>query len=254
MLCLVVVVVYGVTRGNNWQAWHQGFLAGIAMAMATLPEELPVVLTIFLALGAWRISRNNVLTRRIPAIETLGAATVLCVDKTGTLTQNRMSVSRLHAAGQILRLRCSTDQQALPEDIHSSLLEFGVLASRQDPFDPMEKAIRQSGEQHLGGDRAPVTRNWTLVREYPLSPELLALSHVWRSPDDGNTRSWRPRAPRRPSPTCAISAPSRSGSCRPPLPSMANDGLRVLGVAAGRAAGRHACRRSSTTSSSSSSG
>ncbi len=83
-LCVIVVVLYGLTRGD----WLQGFLAGITLAMAMLPEEFPVVLTIFLALGAWRLSKMKVLARRVPVIETLGSATVLCVDKTGTLTVN----------------------------------------------------------------------------------------------------------------------------------------------------------------------
>ena len=97
-MCMVVITVYGLTRDD----WLNGVLAGITLAMAMLPEELPVVLTIFLALGAWRISQKRVLTRRIPAVETLGAATVLCVDKTGTLTLNQMSVSQLYAGGQSL--------------------------------------------------------------------------------------------------------------------------------------------------------
>ena len=96
VLCSLLVVFYGLTRGD----WLRGFLAAVALAMAILPEELPVVLTVFLALGAWRMSRNRVLTRRVPAIEMLGAATVLCVDKTGTLTMNRMSVTRLYAKGE----------------------------------------------------------------------------------------------------------------------------------------------------------
>ena len=90
ILFAVVVVVYGLTRGN----WLNGFLAGITLAMAMLPEEFPVVLTVFLALGAWRISQKRVLTRRVPAVETLGSTSVLCVDKTGTLTLNRMSVRK----------------------------------------------------------------------------------------------------------------------------------------------------------------
>lgn len=81
-LCLLVVLVYGLTRAD----WLGGVLAGLTLAMATLPEEFPVVMVIFLALGAWRISQRRVLTRRVPAIETLGAATALCTDKTGTLT------------------------------------------------------------------------------------------------------------------------------------------------------------------------
>ena len=87
----------------RWKRGMQGLLAGITMAMAVLPEEFPVVLTIFLALGAWRISQSNVLTRRVPTIETLGSATVLCVDKTGTLTMNRMKVKKIFAGRRVLR-------------------------------------------------------------------------------------------------------------------------------------------------------
>ncbi|MFI5175894.1 MAG: HAD-IC family P-type ATPase, partial [Terriglobia bacterium] len=96
-MCALVTILYGVTRGD----WLNGLLAGIALAMALLPEEFPVVLTIFLALGAWRIAHHRVLTRRVPAVETLGSATVLCVDKTGTLTVNRMSVQKLRAGGTL---------------------------------------------------------------------------------------------------------------------------------------------------------
>src|SRR3974390_2936113 len=99
--------------------------------MAMLPEECPVVLTIFLALGAWRLSQKRVLTRRVPAIETLGATTVLCVDKTGTLTLNRMSGPRLVPNG-----RASDVTEPLPEAVHE-VVEYGILASRPDPFDPM---------------------------------------------------------------------------------------------------------------------
>ncbi len=135
-LCAIVVVIYGFTRGNTAPAWADGFLAGITMAMAILPEEFPVVLTIFLALGAWRISRNRVLTRRMPAVETLGAATVLCTDKTGTLTLNRMSVRQLYADGLLFDPQ-NRGQAQLPETFHR-LLEYGILASKRDPFDPME--------------------------------------------------------------------------------------------------------------------
>ena len=87
-LCVAARQVHFAMRGDALAA----VLAGLTLAMAILPEEFPVVLTVFLALGAWRISRHGVLTRRMPAIEMLGAATVLCVDKTGTLTENRMQV------------------------------------------------------------------------------------------------------------------------------------------------------------------
>lgn len=173
LLCLMVVVAYGLTRND----WLKGLLAGLTLAMATLPEEFPVVLTVFLALGAWRISQRRVLTRRVPAVEMLGAATVLCVDKTGTLTQNRMTVTSLLANDTLLTL--DEEPRSLPEDFHS-LVEYGILATPLNPFDPMEKAIRQLGEQALINTEH-LHSDWSLVREYPLSDRLLAMSHVWRS-------------------------------------------------------------------------
>ena len=172
-LSAFVVIAYGVTRG----AWLEGFLAGVALAMAMLPEEFPVVLTIFLALGAWRISRKQVLTRRMPAIETLGAATVLCVDKTGTLTLNQMSVGQLYANDRYLSME-SDGQQDLPEDFHT-VVEYSILASERDPFDPMEKAFHKLGETYLA-QSDHIHRDWELVKQYPLSRELLAMSHVWK--------------------------------------------------------------------------
>ena len=142
-LCVLVVVVYGLTRGD----WIDGILAGLTLAMAMVPEEFPVVLTVFLALGAWRISKRQVLTRRAPAVETLGSTTVLCVDKTGTLTMNRMAVRKLFADGKYFD--CEGDPPPpLPETFHE-LVEFSVLASQRDPFDPMEKALRGISDRFL---------------------------------------------------------------------------------------------------------
>ena len=178
-LCVVVIVLYGATRGN----WMSGFLAGIALAMSLLPEEIPVVLTVFLAIGAWRMSQRRVLTRRMPAIEALGSATVLCVDKTGTLTLNQMTVRRLFAGDEFYDIEIA-GEGALPRRFHE-LVRFAVLASETDPFDPMEKAFKALGERYL--DEADKNKDWTLVHEYSLSRELLALSHVWKAPGhDGN--------------------------------------------------------------------
>jgi Ca2+-transporting ATPase len=229
-LCAVVVVVYALTRGNTATSWKQGFLAGIATAMATLPEEFPVVLTIFLALGAWRISQKRVLTRRIPAIETLGAATVLCVDKTGTLTQNRMSISKLCVGTDIFDAGDSAGKE-LPEAFHR-LAEFGILASKKDPFDPMEKAIRELGASRLAATEH-LHDNWSLVREYPLSPELLALSHVWQSPDKMKLMVAAKGAPEAVADLCHLDAQQREDLAGQ-VAGMAEQGLRVLGVAQGR--------------------
>jgi len=229
-LSAVVVVAYGLTRGNTAEVWKNGFLAGIALAMATLPEEFPVVLTIFLAVGAWRISRNRVLTRRIPAIETLGAATVLCVDKTGTLTLNRMSISRLYAGGEFF----DADDPAartLPERFHE-LLEFGVLASKREPFDPMDKALKVLGDRFLVRTEH-LHDNWTLVQEYPLSPALLALSHVWKSPDGTDFVIAAKGAPEAVADLCHLDA-ARMEDVERRVTEMAAAGLRVLGVARGQ--------------------
>ncbi len=228
-LCVAVVVLYGLTRGNTALSWKQGLLAGIATAMATLPEEFPVVLTIFLALGAWRISQKRVLTRRIPVIETLGAATVLCVDKTGTLTQNRMSISKLVADGKTFDAN-DPRSAALPEEFHR-LVEFGMLASKKDPFDPMEKALRELGTKYLARTEH-LHENWSLVQEYPLSPELLALSHVWRSPDGRAIMIASKGAPEAVADLCHLDE-SRRLHLLQRATEMAGEGLRVLGVARG---------------------
>ncbi len=128
---VLAVVLYGTLRGG----WLDAVLAGIALGMSMLPEEFPVVLAVFMAMGAWRISRARVLTRRAAAIETLGSATVLCTDKTGTLTENRMSIAELRlASGQAFQPREAKDA-SLPDAFHD-LVEFGLLASAPEPFDP----------------------------------------------------------------------------------------------------------------------
>ncbi len=224
-LCIIVIVLYGITRGN----WLQGFLAGITLAMATLPEELPVVMTIFLALGAWRISQKNVLTRRVPAIETLGSATVLCVDKTGTLTLNRMAVSKIFAEGKFFDV--SNAERQLPESFHA-LVEFSILASQEDPFDPMEKAIHQLGETQLA-QTEHLHSDWSLVHEYPLSKKLLALSHVWKSPDGAEYIIAAKGAPEAIADLCHLGdAEKKILSAR--INTLADEGLRVLGVAHAR--------------------
>lgn len=222
-LCTLVVILYGVTRGN----WLNGFLAGITLAMATLPEEFPVVLTIFLAIGAWRISKKQVLTRRVPAVETLGACSVLCVDKTGTLTMNSMTVKKIFAGGKF----CNIDirnQGALPEDCHE-IVEFGILASKIDPFDPMEKALRQLGIYSLSNTEH-LHDDWTLVHEYPLSHDLLALSHVWKSPDGADYVIANKGAPEAVSDLCHLTEAEKE-NLYPHINAMAKEGLRVVGIA-----------------------
>ncbi len=220
---LVVVVVYGLTRGD----WLSGVLAGIATAMALLPEEFPVVLTVFMALGAWRMSQRHVLTRRPPVVETLGSATALCVDKTGTLTLNRMTVRQFIVNGSTYT--CGDDP--LPEEFHE-VAEFAVLASPIDPFDPMDKAFRELGEKYLTGTEH-VHGDWELVREYPLSEKLLALSHVWRSPGGGSYVIAAKGAPEAIADLCHFDA-DRLAALTRDVEAATSTGQRLLGVACAR--------------------
>jgi Ca2+-transporting ATPase len=225
-LCVLVTVVYGLTRAD----WLNGILAGLTLAMAILPNEFPVVLAIFMALGAWRISQRQVLTRRTPAIETLGSATVLCVDKTGTLTMNHMTVGKLFAHDQFYDIQSRTNE-ALPEDFHQ-LVEFSILASQRDPFDPMDRALKELGNLYLA-DTEHIHDDWTLVREYPLSPKLLALSRVWRSRDGADYIIGAKGAPEAIADLCHFSDVQLQELARP-ITTLANEGFRVLGAARSR--------------------
>ena len=226
--CLLVVVIFALTRGGSPAMWKEGLLAGIALAMATLPEEFPVVLTVFLALGAWRISRNRVLTRRMPAIEALGATTVLCVDKTGTLTLNQMTLRRLEVDG--LSADPSETGSSLPEPIHQ-LLEFAILASKRDPFDPMERALHQAGDACLA-DSEHLHPEWSLAKEYPLAPKLLAVTHAW-SCGGGEMMVATKGAPEAVLELCHVQ-PEVQDRIVQRVAGMAAQGYRVLGVAKGR--------------------
>lgn len=223
VLCLSVVLIFGF----RYQDWIQGMLAGITLAMAILPEEFPVVLTVFLALGAWRMARKKILTRQIPAIETLGSATVLCVDKTGTITENRMSVRSFYTGGSIIPCRYR-DGGFIDDECHE-LVEYGILACRQDPFDPMEKALRELAEGEFGKTEHN-HRTWKLVREYPLSDDLLAMSNVWSSPDGRVYIVSAKGAPEAIADLCHLPA-DEIAELSAIVDMLASEGLRVLGVA-----------------------
>ncbi|WP_286679691.1 cation-translocating P-type ATPase [Methanobacterium sp. 42_16] len=223
--CAAVVVIYGFTRLD----WLNGFLAGITLAMAILPEEIPVVLTIFLALGAWRISRKSVLTRSSHAIQALGSTTVLCVDKTGTLTVNQMSVSKIFAGTDFYDFN-PHETDHLPENFHE-LVEFSILASQRDPFDPMEKSLKEFGDKTLS-ETEHLHDDWQLVHEYPLSEKLLAMSHVWQSPDGEDYIIATKGAPEAVADLCHFNR-AEIDKLSSNISLMAKDGLRIIGVANG---------------------
>jgi P-type Ca2+ transporter type 2C len=218
-----VAVAYWALRGD----WLHGLLAGLTLAMAVLPEEFPVVLTLFLGLGAWRLAREKVLARNIPAVELLGATTVLCVDKTGTLTANRMAVRRLWSEAAAFDI-VGEPATPLQEALHG-LLEFAVLASHRRAFDPMEVAIDHAGQRLLAGTEH-LHGDWRLVEDYPLSRALLAMSRVWQSPDQRARVIAAKGAPEAIIDLCHLDS-ARAAIITAQVADMAADGLRVLGVA-----------------------
>jgi P-type Ca2+ transporter type 2C len=218
---IAVVVLYGLFRGG----WLEGVLAGIAVGMSMLPEEFPMVLAVFMAMGALRISKVRVLTRRASAIETLGAASVLCTDKTGTLTENRMTVYELRLGdGTALKI---TDK-ALPEAFRD-LAAAGMMASAPEPFDPMEKAFHALAQTDMrNSDSLPGT-GWKLARTYALARDLLAMSQAWIT-DDASWRIVSKGAPEAVADLCRFDNAARA-ALTAQVDQMAKAGLRVLGVA-----------------------
>ncbi len=223
---ILAVLLYGTLRGG----WLDAVLAGIALGMSMLPAEFPVVLTVFMAMGAWRISRARVLTRRAAAIETLGSATVLCTDKTGTLTQNHMSIAELRLPGGEIFRSSQAPASDLPEAFNA-LVEFGMLASAPEPFDPMEKAFHDLRRERMQTAARLHGPDWKLVHAYGLRPGLLAMSHVWQAVHGGHEFVIAAKgAPEAIADLCHFSAADLE-AVKQTVDAMATEGMRVLGVA-----------------------
>jgi len=220
----LVVLLYGLLRGG----WMDAALAGIAIGMSLLPEEFPVVLTIFLAMGAWRIAQIGVLTRRASAIETLGSATILCTDKTGTLTENRMAITSLWlASGETVRFDAGTE---IDENFRD-LIDMSILACAPLPVDPMEIAIHAAGADIAAIEKRSGTL--ALAHSYGLRPDLLAMSNIWRDTTGGDDCTVAAKgAPEAIAALCHISA-AEHAKLIAAVDAMAAEGMRVLGVARG---------------------
>jgi P-type Ca2+ transporter type 2C len=219
-LSVAVALIHGWSHGD----WLQAVLAGIALSMALLPEEFPVIITVFPAIGAWRMSKENVLTRRLAAIETLGSISVLCSDKTGTLTENRMTVTHLAPAGSPVR----SVQACANETGARELAKLASLASNRQAFDPMEKAFHALARQFThdaSGEQAG-----TLRKEYPLTAALRAMSNVWDGQASTGLLVSAKGAPEAIARLCRMDENARDAMCAS-VDAMARDGLRVLAVA-----------------------
>lgn len=220
---LLVVVAYGLTRGD----WVKGALAGLTLGMSALPEEFAVVLIIFLTLGAWRMSKIKVLTRRPATIETLGAATVLCVDKTGTLTGNKMELRELLIGKKIFKT-IELNSNRLPQ-AYLKLVEYSFLACPLESFDPIEKEIRQQAE--LGSiSHDHYFDDWALIQEYPLSKELLIFANLWLNKKTGRNEIYAKGAPEAIIDLCGFNKKEKD-ELQTKIKEMSDRGLRILAVA-----------------------
>ena len=233
-LSALVVALYTTLRGSL----IDGLLAGIAVGMSLLPEEFPLVLTVFMVMGAWRISRARVLTRRGSAIESLGAATVLCTDKTGTLTHNRMTIVSLSGRGPAARPESVatlperwTTQGGSRSMSHGAarVLEAGLLACSRDALDPMDRAFHD-----LANASRDDTATWLsahpIEREFGLAPDLPAMTTVCRGDTPGTLLVVTKGAPEAVATLCRFSA-AEHGELAAEVDGMAAGGMRVLAVA-----------------------
>ena len=151
----------------------QSFLQGLTLAMSILPEEIPVAFTTFQALGAFRLLRNNIIVKQPQYVETLGSATVICVDKTGTLTENRMSIACVYDAIHKISIKVE-NRNKVPRE----LIEYAMWSSETEPFDPMEKAIHNLYEQIADVDKRP---QYQQVHEYPISGKPPMMTHIFKN-------------------------------------------------------------------------
>ena len=217
----LTVLLYGLSRGS----WLEAILGGIALGMSLLPEEFPLVMAVFMAMGAWRISRAHVLTRRASAIETLGATTVLCTDKTGTLTENRMTVVAIVGGKAQWEQGGNTPVSGKALEI----LQVALLACPRQPTDQMDIAVHALATVHLASSTDEFAHR-TLKRAYGLSTDLLAVANIMSAEGDRNSTAYAKGALEAITALCHLSAEHLS-EIREQADSLARDGVRVLGVA-----------------------
>lgn len=187
----------------------ESILSGVTLAMAMIPEEFPVILTVFLSMGAWRLAKKNSLVRKLPSVETLGAVSVLCVDKTGTITMNQMTVQDTWAF----------DGNA------DALVETMGLACETEAYDPMEKAMLEYCEKH--GVTSDHLFGGNLITEYPFTNDLKMMGHVWRH--DGEILIAAKGSPERIVPLCGLDNKEQK-EVEDKIQWMSGQGLRVIAV------------------------
>ena len=205
-----IVTWFNTSDKIYYDRFIKSILSGITLAMAMIPEEFPVILTVFLSMGAWRLAKKNSLVRKLPTVETLGAVSVLCVDKTGTITMNQMTVQDTWAAN----------------GNEENLNEMMGLACETDAYDPMERAMLAYCEK-LGIHKAHLFGG-ELITEYAFTNESKMMGHVWHH--DGEIIIAAKGSPERMLNICKLTDGERV-SIEDKILKMGKQGLRVIAVA-----------------------
>jgi P-type Ca2+ transporter type 2C len=218
---VVFLVVWGVNYLNSRDILDS-LLKALTLAMSILPEEIPVAFTTFMALGAWRLMKMGIVVKQMKTVETLGSATVICTDKTGTITENKMSLAKLF----VLESGNVTDADQVSSDAEQDLVRIAMWASEPIPFDPMESALHDAYTKYAAVDDRP---NFEMIHEYPLGGQPPMMTHLFEKKQGGERIVAAKGAPE------AIMAVSNltdtdKNKILAAMESIANEGYRMLGV------------------------
>lgn len=170
---VIFVIVWAINYWNSRELL-QSLLQSLTLAMSILPEEIPVAFTTFMALGAWRLMQLGIVVKQMKTVETLGSATVICTDKTGTLTENKMSIAKLFLLSSNEIFELHTDMSAEEKEI----IRLAMWASEPAPFDPMELALHQAYKDMVTNDERP---DYQLIHEYPLGGKPPMMTHIFEN-------------------------------------------------------------------------
>ena len=224
---VVFVIVWGINFWNTQQVLNS-LLQSLTLAMSILPEEIPVAFTTFMALGAWRLMRQGIVVKQMKTVETLGSATVICTDKTGTLTENRMSVAKLYllSTDRIFEVKSDLTSE------EKKLITTAMWASEPIPFDPMEIALHQTYKDMSATDERP---DYQFIHEYPLSGKPPMMTHIFEN-NAGKRIIAAKGAPEALMNVSGLSA-AEIEKINEAIHLLAKDGYRVLGVGVSEYAG-----------------
>ena len=223
-MSLVGLVIFAIVWAINY--WNSrlildSLLKALTLAMSIIPEEIPVAFTTFMALGAWRLMKMGIIVKQIRTVETLGGATVICTDKTGTITENKMSLAQWYT----LSSNVISDSKEKSSEEEQELLSLSMWASEPIPFDAMEIALHDAyGKLALEDERS----NFKLVHEYPLSGKPPMMTHVFES--QNGVRIIAAKGAPEALMACSDLSEEESQNILSAIETMTNEGFRVLGV------------------------